>query len=261
MLMTPTSNVTRGALDERGTTLIEMLVAILTGLVVIGALFAILEVSLTQTVRIDDVTQANQLGRGAMTRIVDELHSACLGQGFAPVSEKSTERVLRFTTAYSESAVVPSSAAAEHEIVWSQSGQALTDFTYPASSGEGTAFVFPATPSPVKGTLVGEHITQSEPEPSTKTPVFQYYKYGTAAASTAESGESTLVKITPTAGSETAELGATAKSVAAVVVTFKAGPTETRVWHGRVPAEFSTQTTFAFSAPVSETTVSDSPCH
>src|ERR1700691_5516935 len=48
--------------EERGTTLIELLVAMLTGIVVLFALLAILEFSTNQDARISDRVQANRLG-------------------------------------------------------------------------------------------------------------------------------------------------------------------------------------------------------
>ena len=93
--------------DERGFTLMETLVAMVTGIIVTGALFAILEFSVHQTSRISQVAQASQVSRTAMTRIVDELHSACLSTGFAPVQETSTPSKLVVQNGYSEQAEVP----------------------------------------------------------------------------------------------------------------------------------------------------------
>src|SRR5271168_4597836 len=122
--------ITPGIRDDRGFTLIELLVSMLTATIVVGALFSILTISTGQTALIADRVQANQLGRTAMTRIVDELHSSCLAAGFAPIQEKSNETELIFKNAYSEEAVLPNTKAAEeqlksgtgvfeHQIVWS----------------------------------------------------------------------------------------------------------------------------------------------
>jgi Tfp pilus assembly protein PilW len=168
MLMRPLH--LRIARDERGFGLMETLVALLMSVVVAGALFAILEVSLRQTSKVTDYIQASQLGRTAMTAIVDELHSACIAPGFAPVLEKSTPSELRFVTAFSGAAEITS--AQEHRIKWQ--GGVLSDSSFasnPASAWP--AFTFNESATSV--TRIGEHIEQSE-----KEPIFKYYKYNTA---------------------------------------------------------------------------------
>ena len=119
----------------------EVLVAMVIGIVVTGALFAILEVSLHQTSRITDRVQATQLGRTAMTKMVDELHSACLAREFAPVRANSGPKELRFATGFSEKTLVEPSEAYEHRIVWNGTTQnraiSWTTRTTPKSAAAG----------------------------------------------------------------------------------------------------------------------------
>jgi Tfp pilus assembly protein PilW len=250
--------------DDRGLTLIEMLVAALTGVIVVGALFAILEVSLHQTTLITDKVQANQLGRTAMTRIIDELHSACLSPGFKPVQAKSSEDELRFVNAYSSEAVIPNAKEAkvsgtgafEHQIVWSPTADTLTDYTYKSTSGEGSEAKFPeitsthANATPTTGTLLAGNVTQTE-----STPIFKYYKYHEETTSSSSEPVSTLLPI-----SYTSLLGKTeAEETASVLVSFRVAPTDDKVEHNQY-IDVSNQVTFAFSAPNAETPILDSPC-
>jgi Tfp pilus assembly protein PilW len=253
--------------DERGLTLIEMLVAALTGVVVVGALFAILEVSLHQTTLITDKVQANQLGRTALTRIVDELHSACLSPGFKPIREKSSENELRFVNAYGSEAVIPNAKEAkvsgtgafEHQIVWSSAAKTLTDYTYKSTSGEGSEAKFPAITSnhenatPTTGTLLANNVTQTE-----TTPIFKYYKYHEESTSSSSEPVSTLTPQAPP--SSTGFFSAPeAETVASVLVSFRVAPTDNKIEHNQY-IDVSNQVTFAFSAPNAETPIQDSPC-
>ena len=138
---------------ERGFTLIETLVAMVTGIVVIGGLFAVLEVSLHQSTRIADVVQASQLGRQAMTHIVDEMHSACIGPNFTPVETGSSPSKLIFVNGYSEKAEL--TEAHKDEIVFS--GETLTDNVFNSNGGTWPEFTFPA--SATSSVLIGKSIS------------------------------------------------------------------------------------------------------
>jgi type II secretory pathway pseudopilin PulG len=252
----------RNVRDARGFTLIETLVAMITGIVVTGALFAILEVSLHQTARAGDVVQASQSGRNAMTHIVDELHSACMFSEFTPVQANSTPSQLVFRNTYSELAVPKS--ASEHKIVWlkeggSEKAGSLTDYTYPSNGGTWPAFTYSSTASPSSGTIVAEHLSEAKNAKSEGIPIFQYYKYATAAGSV-ESGVpvGTLTPIALAAGKELG--GTTASEVASVLVSFRAGAVSPQYKARGSIADFSSQFTFAFSAPNPETKIEDGPC-
>ena len=89
--------------DERGFTLIEVMVAMVVGLIVIGALFAILEVSLKQNARITDRVQS---AAGRQRRDGQDHRPAALGmhlaRGDARAGKKHAHKLI-FTTAFSES--------------------------------------------------------------------------------------------------------------------------------------------------------------
>jgi prepilin-type N-terminal cleavage/methylation domain-containing protein len=246
--------------DPSGFTLIELLVAMIAGVIVIGALVLILEVTINQTARIDETAQANQTGRTTMTKIVDEMQSACLGREFAPVQETSTPSTLRFAAAFSSAANIKASEAAIHEIVWSKTGETLTEYKYLGSSGENTNIAFSTTKQSTNGIRLGEKITQGQ----SGTAIFRYYKYSATPSSTSETSESALTEIKP--ATETTQLGTAAKEVAAVVVTFKAGASHEELLHSEtkaresLPSEISDQVTFAFAAPTTEVKIEDGPC-
>ena len=249
--------------DERGVTLMEALVALATSVVVIGALFTILEVSLTQSVRLSDVAQANQLGRTTMNHIVDELHSTCLAQGFAPVQEKSSEDEPIFVDGYGEGAEVANvgtgaTGVREDKIVWSPTAETLTDYTYYATGGSASAgYTFASSASPAAGTRIGEHISQLV-EGGAKAPIFKYYDYKTTAGTSTTAASSQLNETTLTPEGKTLS-AATAESVASVVVSFQSAPIDNRGSLGR-SAGLTSQATFAFSAPSVEAASADGPC-
>jgi type II secretory pathway pseudopilin PulG len=283
----PTSNPPNPR-DEQGFTLIELLVSMLMAVVVTGALFAILEVSVHQTTLVTDKVQANQLGRVAMTRIVDELHSSCLAANFAPIQEKSSGTELIFKNAYSSEAVLLNNKEAEaktggtgvfeHQIVWNKTAGTLTDFTYKSTSGEGTEAKFPAldyssttheapNATPAKGVLLASNVTESETSAKVKIPVFQYYKYAPKSESTTETPVGTLeainkeyipLKVETEAGAKVEKENSTA-AVSSILISFRQVPSDKKTEHDQF-TDFSNQATLALSAPNSETPIQDSPC-
>lgn len=255
--------------DERGFTLIEVLVALITGLIVTMALFSVLEFSMNQTTRISDITQANQLGRTTMTHIVDELHSACLSAGFSPIQESSTESKLVFVTGYSAEAEVPSVASEKggvhKEEIELKEGK-LWDTSYP---GTGTEIKGNYTWGSPTRTLIGENISQSV-EPSGKKeaiPIFKYFEYAKTPSTGATVASSTLEEANSLtkAGAVIGAVGA--ENAASVLISFNTATRDKNVLLGgnaKVSsdrsADLSSQVTFAFSAPSSEATIKAGPC-
>jgi prepilin-type N-terminal cleavage/methylation domain-containing protein len=252
--------------EDAGFTLMEVLVAMVVGVIVTGALFAILEVSLHQTARINDRVQATQLGRTAMTKMIDELHSGCLAREFAPVQAKSGPNELRFATGFSEKTTIEASEAYEHRIVWNEKEPGkLTDYTYNAEKASSWP-TFKFETNVANKELVSENVyrqnVKSKAEEtelkSSKIPFFQYYKYSTKASlGTSETASSTLTKIV--LGEKETLTAEGAKSVAAVQVSFAQAPTDNDLRLSRA-AEFNNLVTFAFASPASESTITDGPC-
>jgi hypothetical protein len=255
MLGRATSTIRSRALDERGFTLIELLVASLTGIVVTAALFTILDVSLHQTAQLTDKVQVDQLGRTAMTHILDELHSSCISSDFAPIQVGSEANKLIFVTAYSKEAVIPS--AIKHEIVWtkekSKETGTLIDYSYPSTSGSTSPnFTYSATAS--GSTQIASNIAHTT-EKSETVPIFQYYEYAKTATGTLT---------TPLGAISTEALKTPLKSeeslkAASVRITFSQVPTDgNEALHRNV--SLSDQITLSFSVPKAEDPIHDGPC-
>lgn len=83
--------------DEEGTTLVELLVGMGMGMVVLAGLATVLIVTLHGNARIDARVEATDNASVVMTRIIAELHSACVEPTVAPIQPGSTETTLKFT--------------------------------------------------------------------------------------------------------------------------------------------------------------------
>jgi Tfp pilus assembly protein PilW len=266
--------------DRSGFTIVETIVAMVTGVIVTGALFAILEVSTRQSSHLSNVAQATQISRNAMTKIVDELRSACLSTNFTPViSEKSpnttTPNRLIFVNGYDEKpnkseeppAELPASGIRKDVIEYNEATKQLIDKTYVATSNVPTEkaekYSFGATPATT--TKLAENVSRVE-EGAEAKPIFEYFEYNTSSASKTGEAASTLNEkesLTPKSTSELTETGAT--KVASVLVRFRTAP-PTKEFRQNATVEKNTfadqtsQTIFAFSAPNSETTIEAKPC-
>jgi hypothetical protein len=248
-MLTPESNEIVAFGDAAGFMLIETLVAMISAIVVTGALFAILIVSLHQTSRITGRVQATQLGRTTMTRMVDELHSACIAREFTPIQSKSSETELIFISGVGTEAVL--SKAFLHKIAYSKTEGMLVETTIASSSGEWPNFEYKSTPTTRR---IGEYISQSKNSEGA-IPVFQYYKY---AESTNTTNAVTTLSTTPIkleAGGLTATQS---KEAAAVQINYTAGAPEGKQYKPTI--ELSDQVTLAFTAPSAETPIVAKPC-
>jgi Tfp pilus assembly protein PilE len=250
--------------DQRGFTLIETLVAMFSAVVVVGALYAILDVSVQQAARVSDVVQATQIGRTTMTKVVGELHSACIASEFEPIqvgsmeATNNSEAKLVFINAYSKEAEI--TTAFEHEIVWQKSTGLLVDKEYKSSGGTWPKFTFPTTKTE---TRLGEHISENENTETKKfEPMFQYYKYTKESSklSSETEGLSTLKLLSlETKGAENVLTAKVAEEAAAVEINFRQAPVDNYTGEHR-STDLKSLVTLSFSVPNAETPIEAKPC-
>ncbi|MGH2973834.1 MAG: PilW family protein [Solirubrobacterales bacterium] len=152
--------------DESGTTLVEMMVALMTGLVIISALTMVILTTLHGTNRVSARVHATQRARLAITQLMEELHSACVVPEIAPVKEGSEGNKLRFVH-QTGSAVSPTPVLSE--IVYS--GGILTQSDFETTGGVSPNWSFSETPSSTRTLLTD--VTPTPPSSS----IFNYYAY------------------------------------------------------------------------------------
>lgn len=157
--------------DETGTTLVELMVALVSGMVVFAALATMVVTTLHGSSRVTARVEATQRARIAMTRVMEQLHSACIAPEIAPVRAGSTGNSLEFVH-QTGSAVSPTPILS----VVSYASGTLKQSDY---SVTGTS------PNWTKGALIPPTktlLTKVAPiAPSTS--IFSYYRYSNGAVS------------------------------------------------------------------------------
>ena len=128
--------------DESGTTMVELLVSVGSALVVMMGVVTLTTAVLHNQDRINRRVDANSRARPVMTRIVQELHSACVTSHIVPIQAGSTATTMTFLSK-SGSAVGP--VPDLHTV--SLSGTTLREAVYPATGGTPPSWTFSGTPS------------------------------------------------------------------------------------------------------------------
>lgn len=199
--------------DQRGLTLVEMLAAMLSGAIVVGAIVALFALTLRQSSRLNDRVLADAKGRTALAVAVEELRSSCTGFGATAIQAPSTTPVsplaslgssnLWFLSAYGNSTSGNSSISAVtlHDINWtavatSNTGKqygTLTDYSF-AGSGSPPYWTFPTLST---GNATSKVLAQ-DVIPLTSGTLFHYYRYETASTGQlVEAGANELATLAP----------------------------------------------------------------
>ncbi len=157
--------------DESGTTLVELMVAIMVGLVILSALTMVILTTMHGSARVTARVEATQRARIALVRLTEELHSACVTPELAPVQAGSEGNLLKFVH-QTGSEVQPTpvySVVTYNEGTLSQQDYEVTG-TAPKWS-QGSAIGSPRT-----------LLTDVSPTPPAST-IFSYYRYENGAVS------------------------------------------------------------------------------
>lgn len=226
--------------EERGLTLIELLVSMTAGAVVVAGATLILVVALRQNTRITDRVQADDIGRTALNQIVDELRSSCTGFGSTSIQAPSTTPTaplgstgplsLWFLTAYgsSSSGEAAIKRVALHDLTWTSTGTSntkqalgkLTDYSWNSTGGEppNSAWTFNNVLSPATASSTRVVATNMIPATEPSQHIFSYERYDTT------SGDSTFGELVPLVSSELPATATTAKQIARVTITYTQAP-------------------------------------
>lgn len=157
--------------NERGYTLIELLVGMMVAMVVFGAILTVIQVSVRTQASNAERVAINQRGRPAMTRIIERLHASCMSPGLAPVQIGSGDNAMvLLSKAGSDVAPMPD------RYVIGLSGDTLVEEAFPATAGEAPEWTFATEPDSHFEIVDG--IEQARlGKPPAATPLFRYYAY------------------------------------------------------------------------------------
>ncbi|MET0305151.1 MAG: hypothetical protein ABW196_02855 [Solirubrobacterales bacterium] len=157
--------------DERGYTLIELLVGTMVAMVVFGAILTVIQVSVR--VQADNAQRVaiNQRGRPAMTRIIERLHASCMAPGLAPVQVGSGDSTMvLLSKPGSDVAPMPD------RYLIGLSGDTLIEEDFPAIGGEAPEWTFATKPDSYFEIVDGVEQARLG-KPAAPTPLFRYYAY------------------------------------------------------------------------------------
>lgn len=222
--------------EERGTTLVELVIGTAIGMVVLSALTMLIITSMHASARVTARIHATQNARISLVKIIEELHSSCVVPKIAPVQEKSTGTLLRFSHAPASEG---SSATVKPVLsTVALSGTNLVETEYASLGG------IPPTFS--KTAMGPSHLLATGVAPTApSSSIFTYYTYSSG-------------KLVPVLQKE---LGLTeANSVIQVKVAFTAFPPTTSISDSNVGASVENSVMLRLTPPSFEAQAGSMPC-
>ena len=161
----------RSPRGEHGFTLVELVVSLALGMIVILGILTVTEVAMRSSARTATRVAAEQRARPVLERLIDQLHSTCIGPEAGPLLAGSTESSLSFLH-QTGSSVTP----LPDKVVVSLSGNTLSQSVFPSTGGEAPNWTFAGTPSSTRVLLTGVGPAQTG-DPPIDAPLFRYFKY------------------------------------------------------------------------------------
>ena len=163
----------RSLKSERGVSIAELLIGMFTFLVVFTAILTMVQAAMHNQDRVAKRVYANQRARPVLTKLIDNLHSACVAPGIAPILEGSDGSSIRFLSLFGSSV----SPTPDKRIV-ALSGSTLTEYLYRSTGGAPPDWDYPdpANPDATRQLLtgVGPGLVG---DPPVSVPLFRYYAY------------------------------------------------------------------------------------
>jgi type II secretory pathway component PulJ len=157
--------------DERGLTLFELLISVSVGLVVLGVVFLVMDVSLSQTTKVNDRVEAVQRGRITMEQITRQLRSqVCPSATGAAVLEGSDNEILLYVD-LSGGTATPQ----QRRITYEPTAKTLTERDYVATG---------TWPNVTYNTAPQTRELLKDVVPVSGTPIFTYYAFATSGTQT-----------------------------------------------------------------------------
>jgi Tfp pilus assembly protein PilW len=221
--------------DERGTTLMEVMVALAAGMVVMFALTTVIVVTLHSSARVSARVDATQRGRIVTSRIMEQLHSACILPEIAPVQKESMGTSLRFIHQTGSGVALTPILS-----VITLSGGTLSESDYKATAGPLPAWTFESSAYATRTLLT--KVAPIAPSSS----IFSYYTYANGA----------LVQVP----ANTTLSATTAAETVVVGMALTATPGTTPVKDAGAAASIQDSASFRLTPPSFNEKVASRPC-
>lgn len=155
---------------ERGSSMVELLVGMAMGMIVLVGLTMVIIVTLHGNARVDARVEATQNARLTVTKIMEELHSACIAPKIAPIQKESSGTRLIFRHAASGEANAVAPIPVKTEITYKEGALWQTD--YAKTGGESPAeWTFQGKGEGQERRLIGNV------GPPSGGAIFSYYRY------------------------------------------------------------------------------------